>query len=224
MTPLRIAMISEHASPLATLGGADGGGQNVYVGELARHLVAAGHTVDVFTRRDAPSQEEVHIAGPRLRVIHVPAGPARTIPKEELLPFMGEFTSWMAEFARHAEYDLIHANFWMSGLVAMRLKAALGTPFAVTFHALGRVRQLHQGAADGFPSCRASIEDQVVAAADRIIAECPQDAADLFEHYHADLAKVVTIPCGVDTASLHPVPRHTARALLGLDDDEPIVP
>ena len=50
----RIAMISEHASPLAMLGGIDAGGQNVYVGQLARHLGTLGYEIDVLTRRDSP--------------------------------------------------------------------------------------------------------------------------------------------------------------------------
>ena len=49
---LRIAFLSEHASPAALLGGEDAGGQNVYVDEVSRQLGRLGHAVDVFTRRD----------------------------------------------------------------------------------------------------------------------------------------------------------------------------
>src|SRR5262249_2525688 len=147
-----VAMISEHASPVAGLGGADGGGQNVYVGQVARHLAARGWRVDVFTRRDRPDQPPVLAWAPRVRIVHVPAGPPAPVPKERLLPFMGAFTRFFLDFCRHrAAYDLAHANFFMSALVAAEAKQALGLPFVVTFHALGRVRRLHQGAADGFP-------------------------------------------------------------------------
>src|SRR5512133_3331086 len=94
----RIALISEHASPLATLGGVDNGGQNVYVAQLAKKLAALGYLVDVFTRRDDPELEEIYQWCNSIRVIHVPAGPVRFVPKEELLPYMKSFTRYMIQF------------------------------------------------------------------------------------------------------------------------------
>ncbi len=91
----RIALISEHASPLAALGGADNGGQNVYVAQVALQLAALGHEVDVFTRRDQKSLPRVVQWKNNVRVIHVPAGPAEYIPKEDLLGTMGKFTQAM---------------------------------------------------------------------------------------------------------------------------------
>jgi hypothetical protein len=91
-------------------------------------------------------------------------------------------------------YDLVHAIFWMSGVVAAELKRALGTSFVVTFHALGRVRRLHQGKADQFPDVRFAVEDRIVAEADRILAECPQDEEDLIRLYNADPLKITIIP------------------------------
>src|SRR5690348_8763683 len=111
----RVAIISEHASPLAGLGGADSGGQNVYVAQVAQHLGALGYLADVFTRRDDPALPEV-ILWEGVRVIHVPAGPAERVRKEELLPFMGEFTNYLLRYCRlHGRYDLAHGNFFMSG-------------------------------------------------------------------------------------------------------------
>lgn len=220
----RIALISEHASPLASLGGTDAGGQNVYVAQVARHLAELGHTVDVFTRRDAAHLPQVMNWVPGVRVIHVPAGPARVLPKEDLLPLMGDFTRFMASFmAREGQYDLLHANFWMSGLVAADLKRQLGVPFVITFHALGKVRRLHQGEADGFPDDRFAIEERLVREADRIVAECPQDEADLRDLYDADPARIVTVPCGFDPAEFTPRGRREARIRLGLDPDETVV-
>ena len=213
---LRIALISEHASPLALLGGVDGGGQNVYVGHLARLLARQGHEVDVFTRRDRPDLPDAVAWGEGARIVHVPAGPARPVRKEDLLPFMGEFTSFVLDRCRRGGgYDLCHANFFMSALVAAEAKRALGVPFVVTFHALGRVRRRHQGGADTFPDGRIAIEGRAVREADRIIAECPQDEADLVELYEADPARIATIPCGFDPAEFWPVGRRRARAELG---------
>ena len=217
---MRVALISEHASPLATLGGVDGGGQNVYVGQLATRLAALGHEVDVFTRRDRADLPAAVRWADGARVLHVPAGPPEFVRKEDLLPFMGAFTDFLR---RRRPYDIYHANFFMSALVAAEVKRATGTPFVVTFHALGRVRRLHQNGADAFPIERLAIEDRAVAEADRVIAECPQDEADLVHHYDADPDRIVTIPCGFDPAEFAPMPKALARARLDLDPDVPMI-
>src|SRR5215210_1601401 len=117
MMTKRIALISEHASPLALLGGVDAGGQNVYVGQLARHLASLGDQVDVFTRRDASDLAPVVDFAPGVRIVHVDAGPAEPIAKEALLPVMPEFTARMARWIAkgNERYDLVHANFFLSG-------------------------------------------------------------------------------------------------------------
>lgn len=217
----RIAMISEHASPLAQPGSIDCGGQNVYVAEVAKRLEAAGHEVDVFTRRDDPGSPRVSRWSQGVRVVHVSAGPAHFVPKEELLPYMDEFAANVVEYCRRLRrrFDVSHANFFMSGLASLALRKAMGTPFVVTFHALGRVRRLHQAEADRFPAERANIEERLVAAADRIIAECPQDAGHLRDLYHAEEARMRVVPCGVDPFVFHAVPRDLARAAVGLPRD-----
>ena len=220
---MRIAMISEHASPLATLGGADGGGQNVYVAQLATQLAQLGHSVDVFTRREDPASAEVVDFAPGVRVVHVTAGPAKVIRKEKLLPLMDGFADEMQAFLeKDGGCDLIHAHFFMSGLVGVELGRALGVPVVVTFHALGKVRRLHQKAADGFPDARFDIEERVVAEADRIVAECPEDERDLLTLYGADPLRVRMVPCGYDATEFMPLDKAEARAQLGLPLDKPI--
>jgi D-inositol-3-phosphate glycosyltransferase len=221
----RIAIISEHASPLATLGGTDSGGQNVYVAQIANHLAARGYRVDVYTRRDDPELPEVVKFINRVRVIHVNAGPMRIMPKEELLPFMDEFArNMLAFFERHRlSYDVVHANFWTSGVVAMKLKAAIALPFVITFHALGRVRRLHQGEADRFPPQRPLLEERIIEAADAVIAECPQDRIDLISLYRANPKRISVIPCGFDSSELWPVDKALARRELDLPTNERIV-
>jgi len=216
----RIAIISEHASPVAALGGADGGGQNVYVAQVARRLAAGGHEVDVFTRRDRRDQPaQVEVDG--YRVVYVSAGPAHAVRKEDLLPHMPAFTAavcrWVA--AQERPYDLVHANFWMSGLVAEELKRRFGIPFVITFHALGKVRRHHQGEHDEFPPEREAIEARLAAAADHIIAECPQDEFDLLSLYGAEPSHMTMIPCGYDPGECRPVPMREAREHLGLPPD-----
>jgi glycosyltransferase involved in cell wall biosynthesis len=217
---LKIALVSEHASPLAMAGGVDSGGQNIYVGKIAEYCARAGHQVDVFTRQDDVLMPRVVPWRPGVRIIHVPAGPPSTVPKEDLLPYMDEFSRvlrlWFHEQSMHGHgYDVVHANFFMSAMAAQPVAQALGIPLVVTFHALGRVRRLHQGDADRFPDRRFDIEDDIVRHADRIIAECPQDQRDLLDLYHADPRRLTTIPCGYDPEEMCPEDRSAARMKLG---------
>ena len=219
--PLRIAMISEHASPLAPLGGVDAGGQNLYVAHMAECLARAGHRVDVFTRRDSRDMPAVVRVRPRLRVLHIPAGRPSFIAKEQLLPYMPQFYEACERICgERMRYDVVHANFFMSGWVASQLKRRLGLPFAITFHALGLVRREHQRQADGFPLQRIDIERQIVREADCVVAECPQDELDLVRLYGAQPQRIATVPCGYDPAEFAPMDRAVARAGLGLADDE----
>src|SRR3954454_5266041 len=221
----KIAFISEHASPLASLGGVDSGGQNVYVAELAKHLALAGHQVDIFTRWEDQKLPKVIDWENNIRVIHVKAGPVGLMPKEELLPFMPAFKEDMVEFitAEKINYNLIHANFFMSGLVAMWLKETLEIPFVITFHALGYVRQIYQGKSDKFPPERIDIEKQIVQNADAVIAECPQDKSDLIEYYNTPVEKITVIPCGFSPKEFYPMNREIACTLVGLKAEEKIL-
>lgn len=215
----RIALISDHASPLASPGSIDCGGQNVYVAHLARELALGGHLVDVFTRRDAIGQKQVVRWRDKVRVINVPAGPAQHVPKEQLLPHVQAFARFTTRFARQqpAPYDIVHANFFMSGMVAQHLKQVLGIPFVITFHALGQVRRLAQGADDAFPPARIGIERLLMQQADRIVAECAQDRLDMEHLYGASPARIAVAPCGFDPTELWPQDQLEARRRLGLD-------
>lgn len=220
-----IALISEHASPLASLGGVDSGGQNVYVGELARNLSTRGYQVDVFTRWDNEALPPVVTWIPGVRIVHMEAGPVATVEKEYLFDYMPDFTRKMVEFIQSEgiEYELIHANFWMSAMVASDIKKMLQIPFVVTFHALGYIRKIYQGESDKFPSERIEIEKQVVRDADHIIAECPQDKDDLMMYYQALQEKITIIPCGFNPHEFYPLDRLLARMVLKLDPKEFIV-
>ncbi|MBO9595996.1 MAG: glycosyltransferase [Niabella sp.] len=216
----RIAFISEHASPLAMPGSTDSGGQNVYVMELTRELAKLGYWVDVFTRWEHAYMPQVVRCNDRIRVVHIPAGPKQYVEKEQLLPYMTDFRRHLVDFIlqQGLNYELIHANFFMSARVAMEVKTILGIPFVVTFHALGHVRRLHQGSNDRFPAERIRIEQDAIRLADRIIAECPQDREDLVRHYHAPSEKIVVVPCGVNTAEFYRISKEIARQRLNIPD------
>lgn len=221
----RIAFISEHASPLAMLGGADGGGQNVYVDRVARHLNKLGYDVDIFTRWDNPRQPRIVKYESGIRVIHVSAGDKKFIPKENLFQYMDEFADNMLGFIKKEkpDYEVIHAHFWMSGYVATMIKKIMGIPFVITFHALGKVRRMYQGTADGFPDSRFHIEEAIVSLADAIIAECPQDKDDLMIHYYAKQEKIKVIPCGFERTEFYPMEKRLCSIKLGLDPNEKII-
>ncbi|MGN6251016.1 MAG: glycosyltransferase [Marmoricola sp.] len=198
---MRIALISEHASPLAVLGGVDAGGQNVHVAELARGLAARGHEVRVFTRRDSTSLPAcVEIDG--YRIEHVPAGPPTDVPKDELLEVMPAFARWVAERLRLEPVDLVHAHFWMSGWAAVRA-AAPDVPVLQTFHALGTVKRRHQGMKDTSPRERIAIERDLCRQVTGVIATC-SDEVDELRRMGLPPGRAAVIPCGVDSAAFAP--------------------
>ena len=117
---MKIAMVSEHASPLADLGSVDAGGQNVFVAQLAAALGRRGHQVTVHTRRDDPDLPERVRLCRGVEVAHVMAGPPEPVPKDELLPHMDAFARVLRGTWRRERPDVVHAHFWMSGRAALR--------------------------------------------------------------------------------------------------------
>jgi glycosyltransferase involved in cell wall biosynthesis len=210
---MRIAMISEHASPLAALGGTDAGGQNAHVAELSAALAAQGHEVRVYTRRDRADLPTVVPLG-GYDVVHVPAGPAVPLPKDELLPFMTAFGEWMAADWRDGWLpDVAHAHFWMSGLATVTAARACAVPVVLTYHALGSVKRRHQGAADTSPPQRIAYERQLGRAVDRVVVQCQDEIRELVM-LGVPRTSMALVPSGVDTERFRPdgpaVPR-TAR-------------
>lgn len=200
---LRVAMVSEHASPLATIGGTDAGGQNVLVAGLARALAQQGVQVTVYTRRDAPELPDQVDFAPGVRVVHVPAGPARAIPKDELLPYMDAFADGLTAAWAQAPPDLVHAHFWMSGRAALRAGHPLGLPVVQTFHALGVVKRRHQGDADTSPAERIPEERHIATTADRILVTCSDELFEVIR-LAGDRGRISVVPCGVELSTFRP--------------------
>jgi glycosyltransferase involved in cell wall biosynthesis len=200
---MKIAMVSEHASPLATVGGVDAGGQNVHVDALAAHLTALGHDVTVFTRRDAPGLLDRIVAPRGYAVEHVPAGPPTEIPKDELLPHMGDFASYLEARWSLERYDIVHTHFWMSGLAGVSAARCTGLPIVHTFHALGTVKRRHQGARDTSPPERIGIERRLCREVDHVIATCTDEVDELTAIGMAH-AQASVVPCGVDLRTFTP--------------------
>ncbi len=215
----RVAMISEHASPLGVLGGVDAGGQNVYVDAVSRGLVAHGYETDVFTVRSELEHPKVVAWVDGVRVVEIPVGAAAPLPKDALWPHMPAFRDAIDRFADYegAAYDLIHANFWMSGWVAAELGSRWQTPTVQIFHATGVTKLREQGAADTSPAGRIEVEKAVVRAVDRLIAQCPAERDELLADYGARADQIALIPSAVDTDRFRPVDKCAARQALEID-------
>ncbi|MFI9237582.1 glycosyltransferase [Streptomyces sp. NPDC053079] len=207
---MRIAMVSEHASPLAALGGPDAGGQNVYVARLAELLAGRGHDVTVYTRRDDDSLPD-RVPLPAGAVVeHVRAGPAKVLPKDALLAHMPRFADHLGRAWRRERPDVAHAHFWMSGMAALRGADGLGLPVVQTYHALGTVKRRHQGAADTSPPERLGVEREIGASCARVLATCSDEVRELAA-MGVPPGRCTVVPCGVDTE------RFTARGRIALN-------
>jgi glycosyltransferase involved in cell wall biosynthesis len=199
-------MVSEHASPLAALGGVDAGGQNVHVAALSSALARRGHTVTVYTRRDDPLLADRVDAALGVQVVHIEAGPPRPIPKDDLLPYIPALGEGIAADWARSQPDLVHAHFWMSGIAALhavRVSDQGAIPVLETFHALGTVKRRHQGAADTSPPERATLEPWVGRTVDGVIATCSDEVFEL-RAMGVNARSISIAPCGVDSALFCP--------------------
>jgi D-inositol-3-phosphate glycosyltransferase len=213
----RLAVLSYHTSPLAQPGTGDGGGMNVYVRELSSALARLGHEVDVYTRRDNPLVRDTVLVEPGLRVHHVTAGPATALQRGDFPRYVDEFTDSVAtRFRCSGVPDVIHANYWLSGLAGHRLKHELDIPLIMTFHTLERVK------ADTFEAEseeRSQQESQIFACADAVLASCEVEAEQIVRFYDATPSRVHVVPLGVEHAFFSPGFRPQARRALGIDPD-----
>ena len=225
---LRIAMLSYHTCPLATLGGKDTGGMNVYVRDLTRELGRMGIHVDVFTRsQDEHVPHVVHELGFGNRVVHVPSGPETPKAKSELANYIPDFVEGIKQFAieKGIHYDVIHSHYWMSGLAAEALSDAWGgTPIVHMFHTLGEMKnRVARSESERAGVDRLKGERQVLRRADRIIAATIAEITQLRFLYRAESRKLVIVPPGVDTSHFYPIPADEAKQYLGLKPENRMV-
>jgi glycosyltransferase involved in cell wall biosynthesis len=196
-TPMKVSLVSEHASPLALLGGVDAGGQNVHVAALAEALAALGAEVVVHTRRDDPALPRRVRFAPGVVVDHVDAGPPEPIPKDALARWMDAFADDLADQWATDRPDVVHAHFWMSGIAAVEAGDRAPVPVALTYHALGAEKRRHQGRADTSPPGRVAVEAWLARAVDRVVATTAHEARAVASMGALD-ADVSIVPCGVD--------------------------
>jgi D-inositol-3-phosphate glycosyltransferase len=225
---LRIAMISYHTCPLATLGGKDTGGMNVYVRELTRQLGQMGIHVDVFTRsQDDHVPYVLHELGYGNRVVHVPAGPEHPVSKQELVNYIPQFVEGIKTFAceKGIQYDIIHSHYWMSGIAAASLSDLWGgTPIVHMFHTLGEMKnRIARSEAEREGEYRIDGEKQVLRRADRVVVATLAELTQLRFLYKANQSKLVIIPPGVDVSHFYPIPADEAKLYVGLKPEDRMV-
>lgn len=225
---MRIAMLSYHTCPLATLGGKDTGGMNVYVRELTRQLGKMGIHVDVFTRsQDDHVPHVLHELGYGNRVVHIPAGPEHPVPKQELANYIPEFVEGIKSFAcdKKIQYDVIHSHYWMSGIAAASLSDLwAGAPIVHMFHTLGEMKnRIARSDEEREGAYRIEGERQVIRRADRIVVATLAELTQLRFLYKADASKMVVIPPGVNVSRFYPIPSDEAKEFVGLKPDDRMI-
>ncbi len=221
--PQRIATVSVHTSPLEQPGTGDAGGLNVYVVEVAKRLAARGVEVDIFTRASSRHVPPVAELAPGVLVRHLAAGPFEDLDKADLPGQLCAFTLGVLRAeaaAAPGRYDLIHGHYWLSGQVGAVAKERWGVPLVQSMHTLGKVKNAALAAGDAAePAARIRGEAEVVASADRLVANTTEEARQLIGLYDADPARVAVINPGVDLSVFRPGSQQEARAQLGLAPD-----
>ncbi len=217
---MRIAMLSYHTCPLATLGGKDTGGMNVYVRDLARELGRRGVGVDVYTRsQDEHVPHVLHDLGYGNRIVHVPAGPETPLAKDRWIDHLPEFVQGVHRFAdsRSIAYDLIHSHYWLSGLAGIELRQAWGPPLIHMFHTLGEMKnRVARSNDEQASSLRIESERHLLQSADRVVASTQAELVQFQWLYRVDTSRVVIIPPGVDTVHFYPIRADEAKEFVGI--------
>lgn len=209
----RVAVLSLHTSPLAQPGVGDGGGMNVYVRELTSSLARLGVECTTYTRAWKPGLPEVVDIEPNHRLVHVRAGDF-DLPKERLVDVVPEFTDTVSHHIRtHAPAQVVHANYWLSGLSGHLIKHDLNLPLITTFHTLARVKTLY---GDTESREREAVESSIIGCSDAIFVSCREER-DLFRSLYGNSPGTVdVITPGVDRAYFSPGSRSGARSALSL--------
>jgi D-inositol-3-phosphate glycosyltransferase len=216
----RVAVLSLHTSPLAQPGSGDSGGMNVYVRELVSALAQAGVECTTYTRASRPGLPDVVQVEPGHRVVHIPAGPY-DMTKEQLPSVIADFGDAVVDHIKNdSPADVLHANYWLSGLVGHRIKHELDVPFVSTFHTLAKVKA--EGG-DLEPEWRERAEAEIIGCADAICVSCTEEERQFLRLYGEPAGKIEIIAPGVEHAFFAPGDRAGARNALDLPVECPVL-
>lgn len=218
---MRIAMISFHTNPFAKLGGKQSGGLNVYVRELSRSLAKRGHSIDIFTC-SGDGASRVQQLDSAIRLISLAAGPTDTGTVRDYEQEVYRFSQAIIQMASNDElsYGIIHAHYWLSGLVAMQLKNAWGVPSVLMMHTLGLMKERLNLLTQQEAGIRILGERKALAHADKIIAATPAEEAELQWLYEVATSKIAVISPGVDLAVFKPIEQALSRHKLNIAPSE----
>ncbi len=219
-----IALISVHGDPAVEIGKEEAGGQNVYVRQVGEALAKQGWHVDMFTRSASAEQPKIVEHGPRCRTIRLIAGPEAFVPRDEIFGYASTFVEELLKFQKQSgiQYPLVHTNYWISSWVGMELKKKQPLKQVHTYHSLGTVKYKSVTTIPMIASTRLAVEKAVLETAERIVATSPQEQ-DHMRSLVSTKGNIDIIPCGTDIHRFGSWTKESARATLGIDQDEKVV-
>lgn len=218
-------MISDHGDPLEPLGSTEAGGQNVYVYELSRALGRRGWLVDVFTRFDSKTKDQIVNFGKNTRVIRIKAGPLKFVEKNDLFNLLPEFLANLILFIKKErnDYSLIHSHYYFSGWLGVELKRIYHIPLVETFHSLGFIKKQYYRTKDPSPDNRLEIEKMTMRTCDKIISTSDSEKKQMIRHYGASAKKIQVIPAGVNLQRFKPVDKNYSLRKIGYSTKDKII-
>lgn len=218
----RVAMLSVHTCPLATLGGKETGGMNVYVRDLSREFSRRGIEVDVYTRSQDPSIPRITELAEHGRVFHIKAGPERPYNKHKIYNHLVEFVINVESYQE--KYDIIYSHYWLSGLAANGLRRTWDIPMVQMFHTLAEMKnRVAQGPDEREPEQRVICEGEIMRFADRLVAATPLEKNQMSWLYGAEPDKIDVVPPGVDLNRFKPMAQAEARTQIGVPSSHQMI-
>jgi len=216
----RVSILSMHTSPLAQPGIGDGGGMNVYVRELVSALAHAGLDCTTYTRAWRPDLPRVVNVEPNHRVVHIDAGDF-DLPKNDLVSVVDSFADGVRDhISATGGTDVLHGNYWLSGIAGHRLKHELNLPLVMTFHTFARVKA--QGG-DPEPVSRENAESSIIGCTDAICVSCTEEERQFRSLCGTPPGTIEIVAPGVEHAFFAPGEKRGARHALRLPIDVPVM-
>ena len=181
---MNILQISYHTSPMNSLGVNDGGGLNVYVEAISKEL-AKDNTVHIITGEEAKNINKKNL---KLSSFNLFSNQSNIYEKKD---FLDEFIDKTFQYIEEHEIDVVHAHYWISGLVAKEIQQKYKIPFIFTSHSLGVFVQ--ENGLD-----RISAEKEIFNIADKITASSKFEKDNLLNRYGVDKLKIHITTPGLD--------------------------
>jgi glycosyltransferase involved in cell wall biosynthesis len=187
---MNILQLSFHVSPFSEIGKNDGGGMSVYVQQISKHL-SEKHNVTVVTGEKAESFKDKNLEFISLDIFE----PDLNVEDKEI--HLQEFKNRLEEFTDLKSFDVIHAHYWLSGLVAKEISNELNIPFIFTSHSLGVFL-------DGYNKERVDCEKIVMTSSNLVTASSVFETMLITDTYKIDENKIKKIIPGVDREIFSP--------------------